>query len=52
MNCTIKLNGIDLDSGAVEVLNGTKADGPKCSHFKSHTKDKSKIIFIKVYSKD
>ncbi|KAJ0181333.1 hypothetical protein K1T71_003418 [Dendrolimus kikuchii] len=40
VNCTISLSGIDLDPGAVELLNGTKSDGPQCSHFKSHSKEK------------
>ncbi|KAM3958296.1 transient receptor potential cation channel subfamily V member nanchung [Aphomia sociella] len=41
-NCTIPINGTEFDSGAVEVINGTKSDGPQCARFKSHTKEKDK----------
>ncbi|XP_053601243.1 transient receptor potential cation channel subfamily V member 5 [Plodia interpunctella] len=41
-NCTIGINLAELDPGAVEMINATKADGPQCARFKSHSKDKDK----------
>lgn len=36
------LNGTEFDPGAVEMINGSKPDGPQCARFKSHTKEKDK----------
>ncbi|CAB3220911.1 unnamed protein product [Arctia plantaginis] len=41
-NCTMPLNGSDFDPGAVEMINGSKSDGPQCARFKSHRQDKDK----------
>uniref|UniRef100_A0A2A4JF08 Ion transport domain-containing protein n=1 Tax=Heliothis virescens TaxID=7102 RepID=A0A2A4JF08_HELVI len=41
-NCTLPLNGSDFDPGAVEIINGSKPDGPQCARFKSHSKEKDK----------
>lgn len=45
-NCTI-INGGEFDSSAVEVLNISKT-GPRCSHFKSHPKDKDKSSYPSI----
>ncbi|KAL4705266.1 hypothetical protein ACJJTC_010285 [Scirpophaga incertulas] len=41
-NCTLTLNTTELEPGAVEVINGSKPDGPMCARFKSHSKEKDK----------
>ncbi|XP_063834932.1 transient receptor potential cation channel subfamily V member 5 [Ostrinia nubilalis] len=41
-NCTMPLNASEFDPGAVELMNGSKPDGPMCGRFKSHTKEKDK----------
>ncbi|KAL0849939.1 hypothetical protein ABMA28_011863 [Loxostege sticticalis] len=41
-NCTMPLNASEFDPGAVEMINGSKPDGPMCGRFKSHTKEKDK----------